>query len=1490
MAADRPISPTFRDSNPQESKQTSGFTPLPPIRRTSTFDLLSRKKRNGDEEDGAPTSSAGPPDNKLPPPIEKDAIYQNGNAQIPSQGQGAHVGVHPSQSQDFVQPPPQQHPALGGGASQISNGFTASRGAHEVNGAQRQAFTGRGDPAGGAHHHFGQTHDKPSAVPVNSLRQPFVSQMGGNPIQKYPPGGQWKLEESHLSEPLKNRLAPNSPPQQQRSYDVYDKETEGPPRPTGQSFSQPRPRNNSGSIPPVSAERFYGRGIFAPHGPEQFQAQAPQQASSPVIRAQTNEGTNQGEDGHDISLNKEIDVHADEGHPGEDRRGSGFFSRTNRRNASAEQGSQNPEQPTPGKEKRSFLSTVVSHDKLQPKQKSNLGFPRTSTWDHDDGVERASMKKRLSELRGMIKGVGNAKDGAKDDQPAKPSNVHAPRPSIQGPTRVQTGLQGVQGSQGQPGFVGPQAGIGRSSASEPRPPHVQQAQSEDEKKSGGFLGSLFNKQASKPPESKQQPGQQTTLPIQRPEQFPMQAGQQFRPGPMPPPGQQLGAHPMYAGQPLVHIGHLGQQGLRQPIVPGQQNAQIHTQSPVSPQFLGTAQAVVIRRPSEITVSSQNQTGSPQQVSGQRPQMPSHQGPQTNIRPPARQDTDDEDSIKRSGGDESFVVSGGLPKTSPHLSERLSQDRLDVGGPSSVPRTSPNRKPVGSGFPKQDTQTPHPLTNMTKPDGLVSQHQGPQDERRLSSHPPSGQQSPTLGKLGHVRQTSLPSPGHPAPPLRSNQVTPQTAPDRAQLLPLGPIPPQNRQQIPAQPQGVSQGLPGQSPTGSLPSPPGASSQYNIRPNPQAWVTNNAFPSQQRPGPPPRSSDSPAKASDQQSIIANFFGSNSKSKTVSQGQATKEKSAASKLLGAFKRGSKQSEPDQPNQQRPPPGHQILSPSMRTQQSGHPQQLGRPPISSPSPAGPLGPMSSLPQSPIHPGLGRGQMPPPTMLGSHNQMLPPMNHGAGRGQLIASGQKPPQAQGPQPPILGQPRRASTQNFEPQYDQVPIPRGYQAVHGYGNAGTIAPSPYDVGRPSPPPAPHQQFQSLFQQGKQPQWDPRLISAQQSGIPYGQQILAPQANRHSPSQTDSGTPTPSEKGTFLDMTPTPPPQPAQEEYQFDGQPNQNPQLPQLSRPHQAQTQANYQYGQNADTQTPSSSNWSSAPDSTQNLHLQRRQDAPIHGTSIQSRPSDPNISPPSDSGDNIQPSQPQHIATAMSNQHPPVLQPRSPPNDPLPNTAQLFSPVHSQPKPEIGLSPPPAQGPEDRANASRLVSKMSAASEAPRSTLLSPEIITNRAASVSPEPPGLRPAPYHQVSNASLNANVDRANDHVKVAEEDIYDATPRINAQARMQGPSVHENTKYAGSEKGRAAVNGGAMVAGVGIGASVIAGSVVVDAAAQSGSDSEDGSPPQTLIPVQTEPEEKILVDQPVELAAVNDDDDGIPVMSATSYPGQEWNPYGAGEFGDWD
>jgi len=31
-------------------------------------------------------------------------------------------------------------------------------------------------------------------------------------------------------------------------------------------------------------------------------------------------------------------------------------------------------------------------------------------------------------------------------------------------------------------------------------------------------------------------------------------------------------------------------------------------------------------------------------------------------------------------------------------------------------------------------------------------------------------------------------------------------------------------------------------------------------------------------------------------------------------------------------------------------------------------------------------------------------------------------------------------------------------------------------------------------------------------------------------------------------------------------------------------------------------------------------------------------------------------------------------------------------------------------------------------------------------------------------------------------------------------------------------------------------------------------------------------------------------EEDPEVPQMSATSYPGQEWNPYGAGGYEDWD
>ncbi|KAI1212049.1 uncharacterized protein F4807DRAFT_386461 [Annulohypoxylon truncatum] len=1565
MAADRTNSPAFGGPQPHESKPSSGFTPLPPIRRTSTIDLLSRTKLGADEDDRNP-SPVGDSDNDVPPPppAKEDMSYQNGNGHIPGQGQANQDVAHPSQPQNFAQPP-QQHPVLANGQPPNPNGYAVGRGAPQPNGFPQQMFMGRGGPVGPHHQFPGQP-----GAPMQNPGQPFISQMTGNPIQKFPPNSQWKLEESHLSEPLiqhKPRPGANSPsPQQPNNYAAYDKETEDPlPSAKGQTRSGPRPRNNSNSIPPVSAERYRTHNIFVPQGHDRGHVGPPYQPGHPLFRGGPNDAAGQGGRGsHDAGPSKEMDIHVDEvsvsstaseERPKDGRRGSGFFSLPNRRNT----GEQGSEQNASGKEKSSFFGGVSNHNKFQPKQKSNLG----SSFDHDDTSEHVSMKKRLSELTGMIKGVGNAKEGAKDDQPAKPSTAYpSSRPSLQGPMRTQTG-------QMQPSPLGsPPLGIERSSTGGMRPPETQQlqdAEGEREKKPmGGFLGGLFNKQGSKPQESKQQ-NQQTPPHVQRPQhQFPMQPGR-FGPGQMPPPGQQFPPHPVFAGQQSPMQESIpGQQG-RQPMAPGQPNMT----SPLAPQFLGTAQRVMMRRPSEITVSSQNQPAGPQMSTSQRSQFGPQQGPQVNIRPATAQDADGR-SIGKQSGDDVFSGPSAFTRDSPHRSRPSSPD---VGGSQIATRITPNRKPVGSGFSRQDGTSPSSSPQTKKPakPSDLSQADSNEEEEVPSSQLPSGQQSPTLGKLGHVRQTSLPSPGRPLViTSQPGQANYQPSVGGTPVSPHGPMSPSRDQQLqgqanegPQRQRGMSQ--PGQGPVGfasssSSPSGFGPQQQQHHVPGqiPAGWGPNYSFANQQRPGQPLQHHHASAQGVPrfvalppfQQETINKFFGTDPRDKTINPAtqqqqqpppKEAKEKSAKERFLGAIKRVSKQTgggsdsvsgspKPDKTQHpQKPPPGHHTPPSTARPQQPGQPMtqqqqqaMMTRPQISGPAPAGPMGPMSNMP-----PGQGRGAP------SNYGPMNPPMMSGAGRGGgapppqgQAGRGQEPQAVGGLKPQQLVQQRRKSAQNLEPQYDQVPIPRGYEAVHGYGNAGTIAPSPYNVGRPSPPPAPHQQFQSFGPQGaqqqqqqqQQQQWDPR------GGVPAGHGQLQPGQQPPSIKRNDgseASTPTPSDQGTFLDMAPTPPPRPSQDEFRYDRQ--APPPVPAqfLRQQAQAQQQVGPQHPSRPEVQTqiqaqtPSSSNWGSAPDSARSGP--RKQD-------VQFKPSDPNIAPPSDHDDAQRP----HIATAMSPGHAPTLQP-GPLGIVHENTnahpqQRAFSPTSVAPvqqssSPNLNPSPPtrtpqpqPAQEPETQGP--RLVSKMSATESLRNASVnayptqnpasLSPDIAAARAASVSPEPPGPR-APFHQVSSTSLNVmslNVERANEG-RVEEEDLYDATPRMGSamggygaqgMGGGMGQAQDENIKYAGSERSRSTVNGVASASNVSVAATATAGvglgvGLAVDAAgSQRGSD--DSSFSEKQVSSNMDSEEKILVEQPVELAAVNDDDDGIPVMSATSYPGQEWNPYGAGEFGDWD
>lgn len=1546
MAEDRPHSPDFGDSNLRETQPASGFTPLPPIRRTSTFDLMSRKKLGSDEDDSVP-SPVGSSDNESTPPappVEKDADYQNGNEHTHKHtrdiSQDSRTPGHShNNSQNLAQAPFQQHSAPTNGLAQNQNGIPVGRGGGQPNGFQQPMMMDRGGPSAQPNQ-FGPVYGQPNAP------RTFVPAMAGYPIKQFPPGP-WKLEESQLSKPLiqhRNRAGSNSPSQQHQENYGYEKETEDLSVPKGPGMSQTRLRGNSGSTPPVSAKRYEGCGLFIPphpHGLEQSHGQIPHSRppGHPFIQGQANDMVNQGGARSD-ELNKEMDIQIEEvsvssvtsdDQPKEGgRRGSGIFSLSNRRNTGSDAGSQHPDQN--GKEKRSFFS---SHDKYQPKQKSNLGVPKTSMWDHDEGPEPASMKKRLSELRGMIKGVANAKDGLKDEQSA--------RPSPQGPVRAQTGFPPSSGPSGQQGPMG--MGRGNGSGGGPRPAENQHARGEDEhdkKHGGGFLGGLFNTHnkpgvkgpESRPPNQPNQPNQQMPPPGHRPlPPFPTQPGQpgyQARPGQMPSSAQPLNQHPMYTSQrPPIQEGLPGPQGIPRSMQAGPLNTlnarENNMASPVSPQFFGMAQAVAIRRPSEITVSTQSQQGSGTPISPlQRPQIPYKQGSQPNTRPSTAQGDD--------GSRERF---NGSP----------------------VMRTTPNRKPVGSGTPgRGGTPTGSTPTKNFMPQAIPndsgSQPGAGDDDERLSSQLPSGQQSPTLGKLGHVRQTSLPSPGHPPMLPQPGQVNSPGTSGSGQFSPRGPMSLQDRQLPGLASQGL-QGRPGMSPPGQ---------------GPLGWVPNGPFANSPPIGPYQHMTGGPSNfvTNAPESTLSKFFGVDTKGRNIettpppTKELKEKEKSAASKFLGAFKRGSKQSEPNsQPRQQqRPPPGHQIPPNMMRAQ---HPGQ--GPQISGPSPAGPLGPMTNLQQGSMRPGQGRGQLPP-----GQKGMVPPMMHGAVNGPVppqmqmgMGRGQNP-QMKGAKASAPGQQRRASKQQVEPRYDVVPIPRGYEAVHGYGNPGMIAPSPYNIGRPSPPAASLQQFQTVVPPGaQQPRWDSR-------GAPNGQFPTQPgQPGLPTPSiqgQHSSGsvTPTPSDQGTFLDMAPTPPPPRPHDRFQYDHEVAQNASFQarnaQASHQPQITTHINNQQEQNLEAPTPSSSNWGSAPDSVRTPKLQSEagQFAP-HG---QPKPTGLRVSPPNDN-DVSQRAQPQHIVTAMNTAHPTILQPGSPDIEPFTLAVRPFQPAR------VGESPHPSEG--SSSSASRLVSKMSTVAlnnnaneqqqhqhqqqqqqpqiqqpqqqQPPRinNNSLSPDIMGNRAMTVSPEPPPGAPGiPVftgygYPMSSSSIHDSADHLNISISRADDnkengDIYDATPRMGGrllnhppgqnqaqwpgQEHTQQPqglgiglgreAVYEdNTKYAGSyagsERSRKGVNGAGSAAAATEGAASIGagGGVVMRDAGFGDPDSDRSTPSPAVAQIQiqmhpAEPEEKILVDQPVELAAVNDDDDGMPVMSATSYPGQEWNPYGAGEFGDWE
>lgn len=224
---------------PEESddapKRQSSFVGLPPIRRSSTFGMKSKARRASerfplDEEEGN-----GVPD------LPTSDVMENAVGQA-----------------DAPQQPYREHPV----APQTGPSFQAP---------DQDSILMQHQPVSAEH--SPERHARQSAMAPPPQTQPLRQPV--NPPTLMHPGqiGHWKLEESHLAEPLhqaKNRSghSPISPPM----GFGFEKET-------GQSAAMPPPplpasiRQRNPDVPPSSAQRYPG--LFAPRPGQEPQQRQP---------------------------------------------------------------------------------------------------------------------------------------------------------------------------------------------------------------------------------------------------------------------------------------------------------------------------------------------------------------------------------------------------------------------------------------------------------------------------------------------------------------------------------------------------------------------------------------------------------------------------------------------------------------------------------------------------------------------------------------------------------------------------------------------------------------------------------------------------------------------------------------------------------------------------------------------------------------------------------------------------------------------------------------------------------------------------------------------------------------------------------------------------------------------------------------------------------------------------------------------------------------
>ncbi|OLN86042.1 hypothetical protein CCHL11_05203 [Colletotrichum chlorophyti] len=422
----------------------------------------------------------------------------------------------------------------------------------------------------------------------------------------------------------------------------------------------------------------------------------------------------------------------------------------------------------------------------------------------------------------------------------------------------------------------------------------------------------------------------------------------------------------------------------------------------------------------------------------------------------------------------------------------------------------------------------------------------------------------------------------------------------------------------------------------------------------------------------------------------------------------------------------------------------------------------------------------------------------------------------------------------------------EPQYDQVPIPRGYAAVHGEGG---VAPSPYNIGRPSPPTQyPPHQIPLIQQPWSQPtgtqmthhseasMYNPQGAKAQgQQQAAHGdiQSVAPSDADRRistvsylsNNSQTSHGA-QPGFSVTSTGVLGSP-----QHHYPQRQDPEE---LRLVSDGNGQDATSHPQFGQQNVTTPPQQQGFT--PSNTTNPRF-----APPQGQQVL----DEECHGP-------------RVANVSKNKS---------------NTGDA---IQRTPNARISLLPQ-AQGPAvDSASISGSNSRsVSPGTQTPADRNITPEPL---AASVSAEP---RPVTNTKQTN--------------RETRDDIYDSTPRLPSGSSPAPVKPIIETRTGQSTVSLSSADEASQTTSHANGNANGSNSTMITRGKSTRAELEDTEDERKRTIRQEAQEEKILVDPYEELQSGGlkfrkDDDPEAPQMSATSYPGQEWNPYVAGGYEDWD